>query len=168
MRRILQALAVLPALLPFTAAADEKPTSITTKIHIALTLYIHRTTPVGTGWTGTVLNEIFLELSGHNVAKEVYKEVQNDVVKRTGSAEASLGTGYWRVVGPHKLQRVDKYPQNVVTVDVEVTGSKCKALWRSTLLPGFTDHILPSMGYHDLEHYENPHMIESVCTITIP
>lgn len=147
----------------FDALADEQPGPGVTKIHAAFTLSMHRTTP--RDWEGVVLNEIFLEFSGRNIVKEVYHEASKGA-QRTADTKSSLGSGKWRILGPHRLQRVDRYPQNIVTVDIEVIGSTCKAQWQSTLLPGFTDHLFPSMTYHQLEHYENPRMEESICTIT--
>jgi hypothetical protein len=48
----------------------------------------------------------------------------------------------WRVVAENKLQRLYEYPNHVQIIDIEVTGTTCRATMSTELKPGKTEYLV--------------------------
>jgi len=134
-----------------------------TTIHIA---FKYRQENLTRGWKGDTLDEFTIVLSaGDKIQVTQHSEPSGRSVQRNIQYPDTLGHGRWRVTGPHRLQRVERFPQNITTIDVVVRGTHCDATMKFSLLPGFKEYTFPQIGSEKLARYAKPLVLASVCSI---
>ena len=142
------------------AASAEK----TVKVHAVFNVYYQQIRP--TNWAGVVTHDFTLLMSGKNQIHEDYyvtsgKSTKHD--ERSGSLGAE---NLWHVVGPHTLQRIFKWPQNVDVATIYVNGSSCSVAWKEALLLGAKEYAFPDLYGQEIKYYEEPKLMDSQCTVT--
>jgi hypothetical protein len=72
----------------------------------------------------------------------------------------------WRVLGPHKLQRIFAGRQFLMMVDVEITpANSCNAQVKYLLQKGYSDMITRRADNGGMAHFSLPKLIEVGCSI---
>jgi hypothetical protein len=134
----------------------------TTKIHVEFQGYYERVRP---GYAAGIVTEKFdLVLSGANNLQQTLN-ASNPLTSKTFVSEQTLGSGRWRVAGPHRLIGTENLPQSVRTMTVDVNGATCAASWKAQLLPGFQEYYLYSITLGSYAYYKQARMVSATCQI---
>jgi hypothetical protein len=140
------------------AAQDAKKTTI----HVVFQGYYERVRP---GYAAGITTERYdLVLSGGNTIQQTFNG-SNALASKTFVSGQTLGSGRWRVAGPHRLVGTENLPQSVRTMIIDVNGKTCKASWKAELLPGFQEYNIYSITLGAYAFYKQARMVSATCEI---
>ena len=131
-----------------------------TKIHFAFKSYYERIRP---GYAeGIVGVDATVIRSNRNNVQETWSS-SNQMANKTWNWSRALGEGAWHVSGPHRLAKVERHLQSVRTTTIDVSGQRCTASWKITLLPEYKKCHFDSIVFGQNAYYRQAHMVSSSC-----
>jgi hypothetical protein len=164
MKTILASILVLLACAPAWAQGGE------TEIHAEYSATFDRLAP--SPRSGITYSHSFdVTLSGDNSVSESAdrrsgRAIDNFNRRRVLGQSGSDGSHLeWRVVGPHKLQRVSNHRQSISRMTITVEGNRCRFDVSYSLKPGYREFIFPMIGSDTMGKYTRPRVTSTTCSI---